>query len=61
LKPIWILFTVDNLELTQFALADKTYGDVSNQPKEEYEVQTRTLYGMAKEFIGTVKQIAKAQ
>lgn len=51
----------DNLELTQFALADKTYGDVSNQPKEEYEVQTRTLYGMAKEFIGTVKQIAKAQ
>ena len=48
----------ENLELTQFSLDDRAYGDISNQLQEEYEVQTKTLYGMAKVFLGAVKQLA---
>lgn len=51
----------ENLDLVSFSMEDKTYGDISNQSQEEYEVQTKTLYGMAKVFIGTVKQIGKTE
>lgn len=50
----------ESLELGAFSTADRTYGDISRQTEEEYYVQTKTLYGMAKVFIGTVKQLAKA-
>jgi len=51
----------ESLDINQFTLDNRTYGDISRQPQEEYEVQTKTLYGMAKEFIGAVKQLAKAE
>ena len=51
----------ENLDLVSFSMEDKTYGDISDQSQEEYEVQTKTLYGMAKVFIGTVKQIGKTE
>lgn len=61
LYPNLDIIQSESLDLTQFSLDDRTYGDVSNQPREEYEVQTKTLYGMAKVFLGAVKQLAKAE
>ena len=57
LYPNLDLIQSDNLDLTQFSLDNRTYGDISDQPEEEYQVQTKVLYGMAKEFIGAVKQL----
>ncbi len=57
LYPNLDLIQSDNLDLTQFSLDNRTYGDISGQPEEEYQVQTKVLYGMAKEFIGAVKQL----
>lgn len=51
----------ENLDLASISMDNRNYGDISEQPQEEYEVQTKTLYGMAKVFIGTVKQIAKTE
>lgn len=51
----------ETLELSQISLDDRTYGDISQQPQEEHEIQTKELYGMAKVFLETVKQLAKAE
>lgn len=51
----------ENLDLNVFSTDDRAYGDISNQSGEDYQVQTRELYGMAKIFIGTVKQLRKEQ
>lgn len=51
----------EKLDLARFSLEDRGYGDISSQPREEYEVQTRTLYGMAKSFLGVVKQLGRAE
>lgn len=61
LYPNLDIIQSESLDLTQFSLDNRAYGDVSNQPREEYEVQTKTLYGMAKVFLGAVKQLAKAE
>lgn len=57
LYPNLDMIQSEGLDLTQFSLDDRTYGDISNQSEEEYQVQTKTLYGMAKVFIGAVKQL----
>lgn len=61
LSPNLDIIQSESLDINQFTLDNRTYGDISKQPQEEYEVQTRTLYGMAKVFIGAVKQLAKAE
>lgn len=61
LYPNLDIIQSESLDINQFVLDSRTYGDISKQPKEEYEVQTKTLYGMAKVFIGAVKQLAKAE
>lgn len=61
LYPNLDIIQSESLDIKQFTLDNRTYGDISKQPQEEYEVQTRTLYGMAKVFIGAVKQLAKAE
>lgn len=61
LYPNLDIIQSESLDINQFTLDNRTYGDISKQPREEYEVQTRTLYGMAKVFIGAVKQLAKAE
>lgn len=57
LYPNLDLIQSDNLDLTQISLDSRTYGDISGQSEEEYQVQTKVLYGMAKEFIEAVKQL----
>ena len=47
----------ENLELARFSMDNRGYGDVSGQSEEEYQVQTRELYGIAKSFLDTVKRI----
>ncbi len=61
LYPNLDIIQSEGLNLARFSMEDRTYGDISQQPEEEYQVQTTTLYGMAKVFIGTVKQLEKAQ
>ncbi|MCF0230630.1 MAG: flagellar hook-length control protein FliK, partial [Parasporobacterium sp.] len=61
LYPNLDMIQSEGLDINQFALDSRTYGDISKQPQEEYEVQTKTLYGLAKVFIGAVKQLAKAE
>ena len=61
LYPNLDMIQSESLDLTQISLDNRTYGDISNQSEEEYQVQTKTLYGMAKVFIGTVKQLATAE
>ena len=61
LNPNLDIIQSESLDINQFTLDGKTYGDISEQSQEEYEVQTKTLYGMAKVFLGAVKQLAKAQ
>lgn len=49
----------DGLELNRFFMDDRGYGDISSQTEDEYQVQTRELYGMAKVFLDTVKGLGK--
>lgn len=51
----------DNLELNRFFMDDRSYGDISSQSEEEYQIQTKELYGMAKAFLDTVKRLGKAE
>lgn len=51
----------DNLELNRFSMDDRGYGDISSQSEEEYQIQTKELYGMAKAFLDTVKRLGKTE
>lgn len=47
----------DNLDLDRFMADDRKYGSMPGQSEEEYEIQTKTLYGIAKTFLEAVKQL----
>lgn len=60
LSPNLDIIQSEGLDLARFSLEDNGYGDISGQSQDEYRVQTTALYGMAKVFIGAVKQLGRA-
>ncbi|MEG0961356.1 MAG: DUF6240 domain-containing protein [Lachnospiraceae bacterium] len=47
----------EGLNLMRFSSDNGTYGEIAEQDQAEYQVQTKTLYGIAKAFLNTVKQL----
>ena len=62
-KPVSLNFVTERrLNLTAFEMRDRTHAIMQqnmqrNPESSEYEVQTKSLYGMAKAFLNTIVQI----